>query len=50
MKTLTLASHFHKTCQKAASRVAMMRKIRHALKPNADEALYRAMVLPIFTS
>ena len=47
--TLTLATHFDKTCKKAASRVNMMRKIRNSLTSNAAEALYRTMVLPIFT-
>ena len=35
--------------RKAASRVNMMRKIRNSLTSNAAEALYRTMVLPIFT-
>eukprot|EP00112_Aurelia_sp_Birch-Aquarium-sp1_P026367 Seg932.2 transcript_id=Seg932.2/GoldUCD/mRNA.D3Y31 product="putative RNA-directed DNA polymerase from transposon BS" pseudo=true protein_id=Seg932.2/GoldUCD/D3Y31 len=47
--TLTLATHFDKTCKKAGSRVNMMRKIRNSLTSDAAEALYRTMVLPIFT-
>eukprot|EP00112_Aurelia_sp_Birch-Aquarium-sp1_P002144 Seg1232.14 transcript_id=Seg1232.14/GoldUCD/mRNA.D3Y31 product=Furin protein_id=Seg1232.14/GoldUCD/D3Y31 len=47
--TLTLATHFDKICKKAGSRVNMMRKIRNSLTSDAAEALYRTMVLPIFT-
>ena len=47
--TLTLATHFDKTCKKAGTRVNMMRKIRNSLTSDAAEALYRTMVLPIFT-
>ena len=47
--TLSLAEHFDKTCKKAASRVNIMRKIRSSLTSDAAEALYRTMVLPIFT-
>ena len=47
--TLAFAKHFDKSCKKAASRVNMMRKIRSSLTSDAAEALYRTMVLPIFT-
>ena len=48
--TLSLTTHFDKTCKKAAGRVNMMRKIRNGLTSDAAEALYRTMVLPIFTN
>ena len=47
--TLTFATYFDQTCKMAASRVNMMRKIRKCLTSNAAEALYRTMVLTIFT-
>ena len=46
---MTPATHFDKTCKKAAGRVNMMRKLRKSLSRDAAEALYRMMVLPMFT-